>query len=312
MKLRVLYLFIVTFFCYQFAEAQYEEMRILQKPEEMQLFKRLKVKELIGYKLENGQEKPVLHRYYDEKGRLIKEIKGTTRKIYRYDFRNRITMIQDSVLISGWYDRDEYEFEFDGYGKMAFARFPYYNSAFEYFPEKNELLERTMMDLDAYRKRYFRFDPEDNDRLLEEEFFSLDGSKELQRKLIYDSKGRLSIENLFKFHTNGSTDTATTEYTYNEKGQLVKKVSVEHSLVFPPEFNDEPLIPYHETTSSIYTYFYDKNGNVLEETFAYADNSYGYRIVYVYDNKGLKIKEESYDIKDNLKQVILYKYKFRK
>jgi YD repeat-containing protein len=287
-------------------------MRILQKPEEMQKFKQLKVKEQIGYKLENGQEKPVIHRYYDEKGRLVKEIKGTNRKNFIYDFRNRIIMIQDSVLISGWYDRDEYEFEFDGYGKMSFSRFPYFNSSFEYDPAKNELLERTMMDLDAYRKRYFRFDRTDRDRLIEEEFFSYDGSKELLRKLIYDSQGRISIENLFKFHTNGSTDTATTEYTYDNKGQLVKKVSVEHSLVFPPEFTDEPLIPYHETTSSIYTYFYDTKGNLLEETFAYADNSYGYRIVYAYDNKGLKIKEESYDIKDNLKQSLLYKYKFRK
>ena len=62
-------------------------MRILQKPEEMQKFKQLRVKEQIGYKLEYGQEKPVIHRYFDEKGRLVKEIKGTNRKNFIYDFR---------------------------------------------------------------------------------------------------------------------------------------------------------------------------------------------------------------------------------
>lgn len=312
MKSRFFYLLFFCLFISNLARAQYEEMRILQSADEMQKFSRLKVKEQIVYKLDDGQQKPIIHRYYDEKGRLVKEIKGTTRKNYRYDFRNRITMIQDSVLISGWYDRDEYEFEFDGYGKMSFARFPYYNSTFEFDPQKNELLERTMMDLDAYRKRYFRFAPDDRERLIEEEFFSYDGSKELLRKLIYDENGKLVIENLFKFHSNGSIDTATTEITYDKYGRLVKKVSVEHALVIPPDFNEAPLIPYMETTSSIYTYFYDAAGNLLEETFAYADKSYGYRVVSYYDNKGLKIKEESFDIKENLKQSLLFKYKFRK
>ncbi|MBK6265124.1 hypothetical protein JKA74_08750 [Marivirga sp. S37H4] len=104
----------------------------------------------------------------------------------------------------------------------------------------------------------------------------------------YDESNRLLKEVNYTFGKEGfdkkDTPSNTVEYTYNQKGQLIKEIGKAP--------NGRIIYRNYEAT-----YDYDKNGNKIKETriFTTSPTEYSRTTTYSYNNKGKLIEEKTED-----------------
>lgn len=125
--------------------------------------------------------------------------------------------------------------------------------------------------------------------IIERRLWSIDGRIENKTIYKYDEKGKLLEYD--KLKPNGDLyEKFTCEL--DEKGNLVK-LDVSNAD--------------RSSERRIYTYKYDKKGNIIEEK-NYDDGFYMIKTTYKYDKKGNKIEQNNFDSNGNFNSKSTYKY----
>lgn len=181
----------------------------------------------------------------------------------------------------------------------------------------------------------FKYEYDDNNRLLTMKSYNEDGDLLLEKKYIYDEQGRNTGINEVDHYSERNTK----YYRFTYKDSLIVEKTIDNfrlNRIVDERIEYDTLgykIADHKSDPNgviVNTYYkhdeygnlseinapyfkitfdYDDKGNVVNQEL-WADSTRQYKFVYDYDDEGLLLEKRRYDLKEKMVFKLVYKYEF--
>ena len=287
--------------------AQYEEILKPQTKEEINLYKKLKVKmeqQKIVSKVNNGKGNKV--RLYSPEGQLLGSFDYTARKYYKYDEQGRVIAMADTVLgDDNKYKGTDYSIRYGDNGMPELIVAGNVNSIFKY--DTATMLLKENLTSDSPALNYYKFDKMG---LVESGSLNRAGQFMTRHGIEYRAKGVPMREYVTNYYEEAK-DSMTIFYIYDEKNQLkTKQVFLRNTWYTSEDNAGRPTGAATHNEAGIYNYTYDEQGRVISEDYtnSVTDQKSHYITYKYYDNGLIKEVTEKYGKQEPA--VINYTYTF--
>ncbi len=294
MKAYIVKLYIVTGIVMGFmsikANAQYEQVRFPQKPEEIALFKKNKVMGETQFGVDSGKKVPYLTRAFDTGGRVVISQDYNHIKYYKYDEKGNMIEFLDSVRIDKTHFRaDDYKFTYDENGLLKKMEGPDSKSIFTYNAKRKILTEKfTKNDTTTQNRYYYNA----QGRMRESIFYSPEFYRTAHVVKNYSADGRLNNEAFVQLSPN-SSDSTLEIFEYDAQNHLEKKEVFRFvDFKYSTNGSSKPNRSASHYGVATYQYDLDNEGRPVAEEYSVKNDKLNYSYsTWAYDKNGLITKD---------------------
>jgi YD repeat-containing protein len=284
------------------ANAQYYETTHRQTEDEIQKFKKLKVKTVTISLTEAGSEVPYSITQYDTSGRIFLIANLKHHEHFNYDQNGRMLYWLDSANDGRRFEKFEYRFSYDPSNRLVRYTTNKTNSQFIYDP--SDAKETVTQNGVVIEKHDYFYTPEG--KLTLEVFKDTSGKVLYQHKTMYNKYGDLASEIVVNPLKKCAGDSATSINTYDSKAHMIQKQKTLTTFSCDLRVANGPITKTTVNQKIVYTY--DASGRMATETMTASDPALNYKREFQYSDDGLLAKETIRDDKGKPTKTMLYRY----
>ena len=291
------------------ASAQYKEILKPEMPQSAALYKKNHVSFFTYAERKETHDSIYSISAVDSSGYIL--LRRDVKSVHYFDYDNSGLLINrlDTFKIMGQLEVYSYSASYQDFGLLNALELPTGTSVFRFYKDKNLLSENFLpKGGKIFCKNTYKYDAAH--RLVYEELHDSIGRPYQDHSYTYDAKGNLVKEETNTYLKGNAKNYIGYIYSYNSNGQLTgTQINIVENYGTADDETGEKHIPRYNTISE--SFQYDKAGNLIKKTHADAKNAIlNYTMTYEYLPNGLKRFERTFNKKGELKNTMVYDYKY--